>query len=321
MSKIDLTAIRQTPHFSPSFSAIYAETINAISSSVENRTLKKISIEYMEEKNLTHKKLKNVEDWRFSTIGKIVYLLKNKIDLPERTHTWLNKKMAEILEIAETSVDEEKSVTSSVDLIEMTIIDMIKRNFEDGEIYRYISTEMPRLSRLKSIIEVINQIDTDGLSKKDEKTLKTSSEKAIKEINRHIDNEKAKRPSRIKAVSPEKIISKIKYKKDDENTQTSSINPTKLIGSKALFVLNCKTRKGGIYYASDEDGLSVKGTTIVNYDTEKSQCKTFRKPKDIVDAIKSSPITKAKKYFDEIRSVATPLNGRISEDVILIKIW
>ena len=105
-----------------------------------------------------------------------------------------------------------------------------------------------------------------------------------------IDTAKANRKTRKRAPrSKEKIVSKLKYKRQDDKFQLASINPIDIIGCEELWVFNVKTRKMGRYMASSIDpmhleregtGLSVKGTTIIGFNVETSVQKTLRKPEE-----------------------------------------
>jgi hypothetical protein len=91
---------------------------------------------------------------------------------------------------------------------------------------------------------------------------------------------KVNRAPRAKKTQPkEKLVAKLKYKKQDEPLKLVSINPTDIIGVKELWVYNTKSRKIGRYVATEFSELGVKGTTIVNFDEAKSVMKTVRSPK------------------------------------------
>ena len=54
--------------------------------------------------------------------------------------------------------------------------------------------------------------------------------------------------------------------KEDLEYKLVSISPVDIIGCKYLMVFNTKTKKLGIYYSKDDSGLSVKGSSIEDYD-------------------------------------------------------
>jgi hypothetical protein len=124
-----------------------------------------------------------------------------------------------------------------------------------------------------------------------------------------------------KAPSKEKLVAKIKYKATDDRYKLVSIKPEDALQSLELWVFNSKTRKLGCYVATDLAALSIKGTTIINFDESKSVAKTVRKPEEFLRDVKSLPKTKMRKLYESINSVETKLNGRINVDMLLLKAY
>jgi len=139
-----------------------------------------------------------------------------------------------------------------------------------------------------------------------------------------------KAPRKKKAISKEKMISKFKYLDHHLETKTISVHPTDLIGATTAVVYNSKTRKIGIYHASNIDptgmervgsGLSVKGTTIIGFDEETSVQKTLRKPIEQVPKFRKATKRSLPKEFEAINSVEIKLNGRFNEHSLIIKVF
>ena len=126
-------------------------------------------------------------------------------------------------------------------------------------------------------------------------------------------------PRKTKTVSRDKLVAKLKYAKANEPLKLVSINPVDIIGSKELWVFNTKSRKLGKYIASEFNDLGVKGTTITGFDEFKSVQKTLRKPEDQLKEFKAAGKVQLRKFLDDIKAVDIKLNGRISEEVILLK--
>lgn len=129
-----------------------------------------------------------------------------------------------------------------------------------------------------------------------------------------------KKPRARKAVPAEKIVAKLKYKKTDESLKLVSINPTDIIGSKELWVYNTKNRKLGKYVANEYQELGVKGTTITGFSETQSICKTVRKPEEKLKEFKSAGKVALRKFLDDINATDTRMNGRINEEIILLKV-
>ena len=123
-----------------------------------------------------------------------------------------------------------------------------------------------------------------------------------------------------KAPSREKVVAKIKYAKDNAGLKIVSINPADIIGAQALWVYNVKTRKLGRYVAAAYQTLNVKGTSIVNFDTDKSVSKTLRKPDEKLREFAKAGKVALRKFLDDIKATEAKMNGRISADVVLLKV-
>lgn len=122
-----------------------------------------------------------------------------------------------------------------------------------------------------------------------------------------------------KAPSKEKLVAKLKYAREDKGLKIVSINPADVIGASELWVYNVKTRKLGKYVAGAYQQLGIKGTTITGFDTDKSVCKTLRKPDEKLKEFAKAGKIQLRKFLDEIKSTETKMTGRINEDIVLLK--
>lgn len=129
-----------------------------------------------------------------------------------------------------------------------------------------------------------------------------------------------RKPRARKALSKEKIIAKLKYKKTDDALKLVSVNPADIIGSKELWVFNVKTRKLGKYVAAEYSELNIKGTSITNYDENLSVQKTLRKPTEQLKEFKNAGKVQLRKFLEDIKAIDIKLNGRINQDVVLLKV-
>lgn len=130
----------------------------------------------------------------------------------------------------------------------------------------------------------------------------------------------ARKPRAKKVVPKDKLVEKLKYLKTFETLKLVSVNPTDIIGAKELWTYNTKTRKLGKYVAAEFAELGVKGTSIIGFDENKSIQKTLRKPAEQITAFKAAGKVQLRKFLDDINAVDTKLNGRINEDIILLKV-
>jgi hypothetical protein len=130
-----------------------------------------------------------------------------------------------------------------------------------------------------------------------------------------------RKPRAKKAVPKDKIVEKLKFLKTFEPLKLVSINPTDVLGAKELWIYNTKTRKLGKYISDDMTGpLGVKGTSLIGFDEHKSIQKTVRKPEEKLKEFKSAGKIALRKFLEDINATDTKLNGRINEDIILLKV-
>ncbi len=138
-------------------------------------------------------------------------------------------------------------------------------------------------------------------------------------------NRKQRKP---RARSKESIIKKMKFQVSDGVLGIASISPTDVVYANELWVYNTKTRKVGVYHAMNKDprglgrpgaGLMVKGTTIQEFDVERSVQKTLRKPAEQINNWTGNAKTKFAKTFEEVKTTPTKLNGRMNDTTIILK--
>lgn len=129
-----------------------------------------------------------------------------------------------------------------------------------------------------------------------------------------------RKPRAKKPTDKSKLVAKVKYLKQDDKLKLVSINPEDVVGAKELWVFNVKTRKLGKYVAAEFSDLSIKGTSVINYDENKSIAKTLRKPEEQLKEFKGAGKVALRKFLDDIKAVDIKLNGRLNEETILLKV-
>lgn len=156
-------------------------------------------------------------------------------------------------------------------------------------------------TQLKKIVAICDQVITD--------CMKISGE-----------SKQTRKPRKRKVKTPEQLISKMVYCKEDNNHQLQSIDAKEIIRASQLWIFNSKNRKLGVYHAQDAGGLSVKGTSILNFAEDKSVMKTLRKPDEVLPQVMSAGKVALRKVLDEVKSVEVGLTGRINKDIILLRV-
>jgi len=146
----------------------------------------------------------------------------------------------------------------------------------------------------------------------------------LSDLNSYISIKKAsKAPRKKKAVPIEKIVAKLKYLKVFKDVASKldlvSVHPTKLHGASEAWVYDTAKRKLHHYIADEySKTFTVKGSTLLGFDSAKSEIKTLRKPgEQIKEVMGSKPA--ARKYFADIKAVSTTPNGRFNDAMLILK--
>ena len=138
----------------------------------------------------------------------------------------------------------------------------------------------------------------------------------IKVVGSAAENRK---PRKRKVKSPEELVVKVKVLDKFDELKLVSVPTTEIIGAMQLWVYNVKTRKLGCYHAEDAGGLSVKGTSLENFNESKSVHKKLRKPEVSLPEVMKAGKVLLRNYMDNIRAVESALTGRLNADTILLR--
>lgn len=139
----------------------------------------------------------------------------------------------------------------------------------------------------------------------------------------YVAGKKALRKPRVKKDKPaEKQVGKVKYMTSCKEFSLNSISPILIPSAQELFIFNTKYRTLGYYSASGPKGLSVKGTSIRDFDSKVSFAQGLRKPAEVLAIVLgktgSRPIRRALEALTTKRKEA---RGRINEDTIILRVF
>jgi hypothetical protein len=139
----------------------------------------------------------------------------------------------------------------------------------------------------------------------------------IDDIERLVKNSTAQRkPRKKKTLSANKLIKSLKYQVEHPELRLASVNPEKIVGCNELWVYNTKYNKLGVYYAENSvRGLSVKGCTIQNFNTNTSTQKTARKPQEVLSTLTKRTLNK---NIKQMKTKEQEVTGRINSQTILL---
>lgn len=128
------------------------------------------------------------------------------------------------------------------------------------------------------------------------------------------------RKTRAVKVKPPAVIAKwVKFCAEDTELKLKSINPAQAVGASEIWTYNNKVRKITCYKATEGATLTFKGTSLLNFDVEKSVIKTVRKPEGLTKLVGQG--TRAWNAF--LKTITTKpgiVKGRFGEDTLILSV-
>ncbi len=149
------------------------------------------------------------------------------------------------------------------------------------------------------------------------------AETVINDCGAYIQIKKVERKPRAKkAVAPEKIAAKFKHLREFEELKLKSEPAAKLIGATEAWMYDTAKRKLIHVMADTHVGsLTIKGSSIIGFDTAASVQKTLRKPAEQIKSITGVGKPAARKTFKDIKATEVKFNGRGNENLIILKCY
>lgn len=281
-----------------------------------------------------------------TTIGWMAKLMLRGWNLPEKSMQFFNSRIEEnasfgkrekkedetkvVVNIQEKIAAKARELRGKLDEhIDAFVFDGVDENFS---LYNFLQTEKPTPVGMNLILTYVNTLYQELLDKEGYEDVPTAKYKSwlkfhkalVDDANRYHSNMKitrqVRKPRAIKIKPAAKLVEKMKFKKEDTEQKLVSINPVDIIKAQSVWVYNTKYRQLSVYHAIDDGGLSVKGTTLTQFDEKKSVSKRLRKPHEVLPQLLGAGKVALRSFMDGIKTNTTIPTGRINEDVILLRI-
>jgi len=330
------------------------KAMNTYNVNFDNKTKKKWFLSSVGKKEAVI--FEDLEDWRFTSVGVLARLKARAQPLEDRELITLDRKIQELKDLVSArapkkKVQNIKSVEPKVPLksksdealsahiaefeamIDEFVINDIEPNFENylkaNQVPSAIARNIPKffVKNLEEIKETIEGEDKDlvegysNFKKSKLKKLLKVYENIFDACDQQVVSAKTVRKPRVRKEKPAYVIaSKVKFLKEDADLGVKSELPSKMVGSNELWIYNVKYRRIQVYRTLSDQKLTVKGTSILNYDVSKSFSKTLRKPENL-----KSMATMTKRNlaieFENLKTKESTVSGRINEDCIILKVF
>ena len=316
----------------------------------ENKDGKKWAVQYAK-KHLPKlaKKLEKINERIIGiSLGGAAKIIMNGGPLNDR---YLNKRLAEIVERAEESSTAasteplKKSKSPTALLAEKTskLISEIETVVDDWEnnvefnTYDFLLKEISAYNTAKAVAdyytpqrqeleELVKKKTPDLIEAYSHLTLKQKRDYLkfisgiVADAEKFMASKKATRSVRKpKAKSNAQLVSKMKYAKTSTDFKVSSIDPQKIVGAQKVILFDTKVKTITILEASSTRGLTVKGTTIQDF--EAARKKKLRKPEAALSLFSKATKIRLNGVFNKLTTKESVGNGRCNENTIILKVY
>tara|TARA_Y100000817_G_C16859544_1_gene545273 strand:- start:2937 stop:4079 length:1143 start_codon:yes stop_codon:yes gene_type:complete len=132
---------------------------------------------------------------------------------------------------------------------------------------------------------------------------------------------RGKRKARKRKVkTPKDLVKSLNFKKSDEDFGIESVKPSDIIGSSQVWVFDTKTRFMHKYVS--DIGMSVKGSTLKEFDADQSFKKKIRESycEQVLDDVVNGGKVKLRKSIANIAAKEVPVTGRIGKEMVIVRI-
>ena len=355
LNKVERKKIDNEPKLSEdNYASDFLGALNYYNSEYDNKTKKGWALNYIAQIDPTlADKVSKVDDWHFAQYGSLARLMSRGQNLSTEHLRKMNELLARIKDNIPAAEPVAKPVaTAKVVSIQDKILEKAREHAGEieGEIDEFILAGCPKDYKLKAPIKswsppVLKYIasvytrtakelaeaikgDDDQLvegysnfKKVELKRFHAFVETIIQAAQQQVVVAKATRKPRARKAKPAGVIAaKVKYMSTFDEYGLKSELPSKIVDSEEVWIYNTKYRKLIVYKPANGGLLSVKGTTITNFDISTSMSKTLRKPEEIKNyaTMTKRPLNTA---FKALTTKPAVPNGRINEECIILKVF
>lgn len=185
-----------------------------------------------------------------------------------------------------------------------------------GEMYRALAAELREAvaGKDKDLKEAYSHFSAAQLKK-----FAAFVQQIVDDCNQQVVTAKVQRKPRVRKAKPASVVAaKIKPMREFAELKLKSIEPAKIIGADELWVYTPETRKLTVFYGAHNGQLSVSGMSVANYDVEKSETKTLRKPEEFFKGLSSMGKRAMANAWKSVKAKTSKPRARINDGMILL---
>lgn len=315
------------------------------------RDSKKWIIEWMKKNNYTkeeQEKFERCPDQETSQfVASISRMLNRGALLPDIYIDRVRKNISHCISFKREKKEEgpifERDAPTKLEIIISEIdsyLDKFYKNYKffDPTVYDLLTKEEPSAQQSSKVLDYYESILNELLLYREDAVIReaydhltpsqlnseiTFLKLIVSDIKRYREGNKVERvykPRKKKVIPPEIIVKDLKYLKADENLNLKSVEPKTIVGASQIWLYNNKYKKLTKLTSSNQEGLTIKGTTIINFDEKQSESRSLRKPDVVLAQVLQATKPQLRNIFTNLTTKPAPITGRVNEDTILLRV-
>lgn len=328
------------------YTSVYNAALNWCAAAFTAEELKAQFITYLEDGDELVTNFDLVPAHYFVGVGKIAYVRRQGVSVSEQTLAYYDRNLKEIRKVANKRAIEKAKQDACKPVVRSPLFDIYRvgealedlidaerlLNTSDG--YDLLVKNKTRQGLLKALKERFRQAQDEYLKARTEhkEYFETVPANAVKyrlrcyarileDVEAIMHNKKAARKKVVRRASTEKKVKNVTYCQVDEDLKIQSADPTAIIGAPMVLLYNRKRRRITVLVAATAEGLTVKGTTVQGFDSEKSVTKTLRNPqRQVTEFRRADRARRIDVLLGQIRGKSFSASGRLNADTLILKV-
>ena len=316
------------------------QTFNWYNENKEIKNMRKFISQYSTKKfsKKIAELIDKVPDMELSmTMCTVAKLIQSGCKVTKEYSDFLDRRIKEItskydlVDVKETKVEKDRFSPLIADTDDM--LDAFYRsNYKDDpiEYYKYLSEKGFKPGEVREAVMYYEPIleelqnEPSEITRKQKKAyevfLKTILDDCISYLSNTRKTNKLRKPRKKKVKSADQLVSKVQFKATDPTLKISSVPPTQIVGASYVWVYNTKYARLTYLVAPDNQSLSIKGTTVQNFDEKKSLIKKIRKPEKNLSELLNMGKVAMLKAFLSLKTKPILANGRLNKETVILKV-
>lgn len=133
---------------------------------------------------------------------------------------------------------------------------------------------------------------------------------------------RVRKPRKKKVKSADEVAKKAQIQESFSELGLKSMPASAIVGSSSVVLYNTNTREIQVLSSFNGQELTIRGTTIMNFDPSNSFKKRVRKP-EVIKTTFSKKVNKTtfKKFFEELLTKPSTPNGRLNKYTMILCVF